>query len=46
LRAVTKKAPPQLGFPDTPREAEWEQGRKDLFYRYGKTYLQTLGEQD
>jgi hypothetical protein len=22
------------------------QGRKDLFYPYGKTFLQTLGEQD
>ena len=27
------------------REA-WKQGRKELFYPYGKTYTQTLGEQD
>jgi hypothetical protein len=27
-------------------KAAWEQGRKDLFYPYGKTYLQTLDEQD
>jgi hypothetical protein len=27
------------------REA-WEQGRKELFCPYGKTYAQTLGEQD
>jgi hypothetical protein len=23
----------------------WQQGRKELFYPYGKTYTQTLGEQ-
>jgi hypothetical protein len=27
------------------REA-WQQGRKDLFYPYGKTYAQILAEQD
>jgi hypothetical protein len=26
--------------------AAWQQGRRDLFYPYGKTYVQTLGEQD
>jgi len=26
--------------------AAWKEGRKDLFYPYGKTYAQTLGEQD
>jgi len=24
----------------------WQQGRKELFYPYGKTYAQTLSEQD
>jgi hypothetical protein len=24
----------------------WEQGRKELFYPYGKTYAQTICEQD
>jgi hypothetical protein len=24
----------------------WQQGRKELFYPYGKTFLQTLGEHD
>ena len=24
----------------------WQQGRKELFYPYGKTYAQTIGEQD
>jgi hypothetical protein len=27
-------------------KAAWEQGRKDLFHPYGKTYAQTIGEQD
>ena len=26
--------------------AAWQQGRKEIFYPYGKTYVQTLGEQD
>jgi hypothetical protein len=24
----------------------WQEGRKELFYPYGKTYAQTLDEQD
>ena len=24
----------------------WNEGRKELFYPYGRTYAQTLGEQD
>jgi len=27
-------------------KAAWREGRKDIFYPYGKTYAQTLGEQD
>jgi len=27
-------------------KAAWQQGRKELFYPYGKTYAQTIGEQD
>jgi hypothetical protein len=27
-------------------KAAWQQGRKEFFYPYGKTYAQTLGEQD
>jgi peroxiredoxin len=32
----------------TTRElkAEWQQGRKELFYPNGKTYAQALGEQE
>jgi hypothetical protein len=31
--------------PEMPKAA-WQQGRKQLFCLYGKTYVQTLGEQD
>jgi hypothetical protein len=27
-------------------KAAWKEGRKELFYPYGKTYAQSLGEQD
>jgi hypothetical protein len=27
-------------------KAAWQEGRKTLFYPYGKTYAQTLAEQD
>jgi hypothetical protein len=27
-------------------KAAWQQGRKELFYPYGKTYAQTIGEQE
>ncbi len=31
---------------DAGNETAWKEGRKELFYPYGKTYAQTLGEQD
>jgi hypothetical protein len=46
LRAVTKKCRPDWDITRTELKAAWQQGRKDLFYPYGKTYAQTLGEQD
>ncbi len=43
---LPKNAAP-TGTSTTPElKAAWQQGRKDLFYPYGKTYVQTLGEQD
>jgi len=27
-------------------KAAWKEGQKKVFYPYGKTYAQTLGEQD
>jgi hypothetical protein len=38
--------PARLGHLNTELKAAWQQGRKELFYPYGKTYAQTLGEQD
>ncbi len=46
LRAVTKKCRPDWDITTHELRAAWQQGRKDLFYPYGKTYAQTLGEQD
>jgi peroxiredoxin len=46
LRAVTKKCRPDWDITTSELRAAWQQGRKELFYPYGKTYAQTLGEQD
>ena len=46
LRAVMKKCRPDWDITTPEMEAAWQQGRKDLFYPYGKTFAQTLGEQD
>jgi hypothetical protein len=45
LRAVTKKCRPDWEITPPELKAAWQQGRKELFYPYGKTYAQTLGEQ-
>ena len=45
LRAVTRKCRPDWDITAPELKAAWQQGRKDLFYPYGKTYAQTLGEQ-
>jgi len=46
LRAVTRKCRPDWDITKLELKTAWEQGRKELFYPYGKTYVQTLGEQD
>ena len=46
LRAVIRKCRPDWDITTTELKAAWQQGRKDLFYPYGKTYAQTLGELD
>ena len=46
LRAVTKKCRPDWDITTPELKAAWQQGRKELFYPYGKTYVQTIGEQD
>ncbi len=46
LRAVTRKCRPDWDITTPELKAAWKDGRKELFYPYGKTYAQTLGEQD
>lgn len=46
LRAVSLKCRPDWDITRPELKAEWAQGRKELFYPYGKSYAQTLGEQD
>jgi len=45
-RAVSRKCRPDWDITKPELRAAWQQGRKNLFYPYGKTYAQTLGEQD
>ena len=46
LRAVLKKCRPDWDITTPELKAAWQQGQKELFYPYGKTYAQTIGEQD
>ncbi len=42
MRAVTKKCRPDWDITTPELKAAWKEGRKELFYPYGKTYTQTL----
>ena len=44
LRAVTMKCRPDWDITTAELKAAWQQGRKERFYPYGKTYAQTLGD--
>jgi peroxiredoxin len=46
LRAVLEKCRPDWDITTPDLRAAWQEDRKELFYPYGKTYAQTLGEQD
>ena len=46
LRAVLIKCRPDWDITKPEFKAAWAEGRKELFYPYGKTFLQTLREQD
>ena len=46
LRAVLKKCRPDWDITTPELKEAWQQGRKALFYPYGKTYAQILAEQD
>src|SRR5436305_14604861 len=46
LRAVLKKCRPDWDIGTPELKAAWQEGRKELFFPYGKSYAQTIGEQD
>jgi peroxiredoxin len=46
LRTVIRKCRTDWDITAPEMKAAWEQGRKELFYPYGKTYAQTIGKQD
>jgi peroxiredoxin len=46
LRAVIKKCRPDWDISSPEMKAAWEQGRKENFWPYGKTLIQTLADQD
>lgn len=46
LRAILKKCRPDWDITTPELKAAWKEGRKELFYPYGKSYAQTISEQD
>lgn len=46
LRAVTMKCRSDWDISTPELKTAWQEGRKELFYPYGKTFTQTLGEPD
>jgi peroxiredoxin len=46
LRAVCQKCFPDWDITRPELRAAWQQGRKELFYPYGKSFVETLSDQD
>jgi peroxiredoxin len=46
LRAVLEKCRPDWDIGTPELKAAWQEGRKELFYPYGKSYAHAIGEQD
>ncbi len=46
LRDVLKKCRPDWDIQSPELKAAWSQGKKDLFYPYGKGFAKVLGEQE
>jgi hypothetical protein len=46
LRTVTRKCRPDWDIATPEMKRAWQEGRKEPFYPYGKTYAQTIHEQD
>lgn len=46
LRALTRKCRPDWDITTPEMKRVWQEGHKELFYPYGKTYAQKVKEQD
>ena len=46
LRAVLKKCRPDWDITIAEMKTAWQQKRKELFYPYGKTFTETIREQE
>jgi hypothetical protein len=46
LRAVLRKCRPDRDITTSELKRVWKEGRKELFYPYGKSYAQIISEQD
>jgi peroxiredoxin len=46
LRAVSKKCRPDWDITTPEMKRAWQEGNKDRFYPYGKTYVQTIQKQE
>jgi hypothetical protein len=46
LREVLRRYRPDWDITNPELKADWEQGRKEKFHPYGKTYAETFAEQD
>ena len=46
LRAVTRKCRPDWDITTPEMKRAWQEGRKESFYPYGRTYAQTIHKQD
>ena len=46
LRAVLKKCRPDWDITTPEMKTAWQEGRKELFYPYGKTFAETIREED
>ncbi|MRG57760.1 redoxin domain-containing protein [Phyllobacterium sp. SYP-B3895] len=45
LRAVSKKCRPDWDITKPELKAQWKKGRKELFYPYGRSYVETLDDE-
>jgi len=46
LRAVTKKCRPDWDITKPELKTSWREGRKELFYPYGKTFAETIAHKE